>query len=208
MVTKMQLSQVHSKLFHDSESLSDSLQIITKKIDKLKMDIKEVKFDITGESYYVIVHTTGESFFPRCCIFSKPQLDFLKKILTSIVLSGNGMIGKIDALNSCKSMSKSDADEALLRFEEEKVLAETKEGGICLTPLAVAEFGPFFNSCFSDNLSTCDLCKQLVFVGKTCDKDTCGLKYHYHCVAKWMVKRSVCPSCSTDWTVDTQADTE
>lgn len=208
MVRKMELAKVHGQLFNDSESLSDSLQVLTKKIDRLKMDIKEVKFDITGESYYVIVHMTGESFFPRCCIFSKPQLDFLKKILTSIVLSNNGTIGKIDALNSCKSMSKSDADEALSLFEEEKILMEINEGKITLTPLAVVEFGPFFNSCFADNLSTCDLCKQLVFVGRVCDKDTCGLKYHYHCAAKWMVKRSDCPGCGFEWTVDMQADTE
>lgn len=200
MAKTVDLAKIHEKIFKGEESLSESLSSITTKIDALKMDIKQLKYDITGESYYVIIHTAGESFFPRCSIFSKSQLDFLKQVLTGIVLSNEGFIGKIQAINSCQALTKSDAQDTLHQFVKEKILMEVNGGTLCLSPLAVVEFEPYFNTCFSGNLSICDLCRQLVFVGRSCDG--CSQKFHNHCATTWVTsKHTECPKCSQEWTV-------
>uniref|UniRef100_A0A1B6IFR7 Non-structural maintenance of chromosomes element 1 homolog n=1 Tax=Homalodisca liturata TaxID=320908 RepID=A0A1B6IFR7_9HEMI len=198
MATKVELVNIHKELFENRADLKDVLTTITSKINPLKMDIKETKCDLTGETYFVLIHTTGESFFPRCCVFTKPQLDFLKQVLTGIVLSSDGAVGTIPAINSCKTLTKSEAGDTIEKFVKEKILMETAGHGLCLTPLAVLEFEPFFKACFSGNLLVCDLCKQLVFIGKACDG--CEQRFHLHCVDKWMKsKKTVCPSCAQHW---------
>lgn len=199
MEKQIDLTNVHKKLFNDEESLSETLSVLTAKIGALKMDIKQLKCDLTGETYYVVIHTAGESFFPRCSLFSKSQLEFLKQVLNGMVLSDQGYLGKIQCLNSCESLSKSEADETLRMFVKEKILLEGN-GFLCLSPLAIVEFGPYFNTCFSGNLLTCDLCRQLVFVGTICQG--CSQKFHKHCVNTWMTsKHTECPKCSEPWNV-------
>lgn len=201
------LSQAHSRLFNERESLKESLAKINQKINPLLMDIKEVKCDLTGETMFVIYHTTGESFFTRCCPFSKGQLDYLKQILVAIILSDGGQIGHIEALNTCEGLSKSEADAALGSFLQAKLLSRVKGRAYCLSPLTVVEFAQFFNNSFPDNLHSCDLCKQLVFVGKTCQG--CSNKFHYHCRRKWLTNRSDCPNCQMSWNSGSQdSDTE
>uniref|UniRef100_A0A1B6EMM5 Non-structural maintenance of chromosomes element 1 homolog n=1 Tax=Cuerna arida TaxID=1464854 RepID=A0A1B6EMM5_9HEMI len=198
MTKKQDLVTIHKDLFKNRADLNEVLTIITNKINPLKLDIKQTKCDLTGETYFVLIHTTGESFFPRCCVFTKPQLEFLKQVLTGIVLSSEGAVGKIQAINTCKTLTKSEAGDILEKFVKEKILMEAAGHGLCLTPLAILEFEPFFRACFSDNLLVCDLCKQLVFIGKACDG--CDQRFHLHCVDKWMKsKRSECPSCAQQW---------
>lgn len=194
-------------MFNEREVLKESLAKIAEKINPLFMDIKEVKCDLTGETTFVLYHTTGESFFTRCSPFSKGQLEFLKQILVAIVLSDSGQVGRIEALNMCKTMTKSEADAALDLFAESKLLKVVKDRAYCLSPFAMVEFASFLNNSFSDNLHTCELCKELVFLGKMCD--SCDNKFHYHCRRKWLTNRSVCPKCQEPWAAGSQdSDTE
>uniref|UniRef100_A0A1B6KW66 Non-structural maintenance of chromosomes element 1 homolog n=2 Tax=Graphocephala atropunctata TaxID=36148 RepID=A0A1B6KW66_9HEMI len=194
MIKKVDLIRVHRDLFEGESELQSVLATITTKIKPLKMDIKQVICDLTGETYFVLFQTTGESFFPKCCIFTTSQLEFIKQIIIGIVLSTDGAVGKIQSINSCKTMSKSEAGDAIEYFVKEKIFMEVSKLGLCLSPLAVVEFEPYLRTGFDGNLLVCDLCKQLVFVGKTCDN--CEQKVHLHCLDKWIKsERSECPLC-------------
>lgn len=198
MVAEKDLESVHEKIFKGEEVLTDSISRITNNLDRLQKDIKQVKCDISGKKYYVFIDTAGKSFFPKCCLFTNPQLEYLKQVLTGIVLSTEGVVGKMEAINSCRGMSKSEADETLSLFVKEKILLEYEGGRLYMSPIAIVEFGPFFESCFSGNLTTCDLCKQLVFVATPCKG--CGEGFHKHCVAMWLKnKHRECPKCSLKW---------
>ncbi|XP_054262258.1 non-structural maintenance of chromosomes element 1 homolog [Macrosteles quadrilineatus] len=207
MSKKMDVSRIHGKLFNDSENLKESLKIITSKINALKMDIKSVCCDVSGETYFVLIHSTGESFFPKSCMFSQSQLEFLKKLLIGIVLSESGMIGKIAALNSCTTLSKMEADNTLRQFVKDKIFLELPEGKLALSPLAIVEFEPFFRASLEDNLQSCELCRQLVFFGKVCPN--CDQKFHRHCVYKWLESgHSDCSKCKEQWDDGMLTETE
>ncbi|CAL1275842.1 unnamed protein product [Larinioides sclopetarius] len=60
---------------------------------------------------------------------------------------------------------------------------------------AIAELHYFFKENYSENISTCYLCKNIVFQGPVCQN--CDIKLHNYCMKRSGIK--MCPSCRSDF---------
>ncbi|CAL1275841.1 unnamed protein product [Larinioides sclopetarius] len=81
------------------------------------------------------------------------------------------------------------------KVQELEVLKCMKDGYYFFSTRAIAELHYFFKENYSENISTCYLCKNIVFQGPVCQN--CDIKLHNYCMKRSGIK--MCPSCRSDF---------
>ncbi|PIK44912.1 putative non-structural maintenance of chromosomes element 1-like [Apostichopus japonicus] len=132
------------------------------------------------------------------------ELELFKEIVGKIVTSEEGEASSTECLNLADSLdrriSKDDAQTAIKKFVEERWLYMDEEGQISLAARGILELEMFMKESYSDFISICYLCQDLVVKGQLCD--ACGkVKLHYFCCSATVPNQPnpKCPSCEKAW---------
>lgn len=185
------------RLFND-DNVSTKVNEINEKLLSMDMAIKRAQCEITGQIYWVFVSTVLVDTTKFHTEFSKQQLAFVRNIFSKIMESEMRGITSIDCLNLCSipevKLSKSSAESFLEDIVSRKWLIQ-KDGCYYLGVRTITELMPYFRANFGNNLSTCCLCKQVVFYGNKCDK--CKQLLHLYCLKKLTMHHNPvkCPKC-------------
>ncbi|XP_031832193.1 SMC5-SMC6 complex component Non-SMC element 1 [Nomia melanderi] len=187
------------KLFND-DKVSLVINHINEQLQPLNMLIKRAQCEITGEFYWVFVSTVLDEVTRFQEEFSKAQLALLRNIFSEIITSSNGCAPSIFCLNLCSlsdvKMSITEAEEFLNDIVNRKWLAY-KNGNYYIGVRSITELMPYFRATYENNLSTCCLCKQVIFHGERCNN--CQNLLHLHCLKRYaMIYNPVtCPTCDS-----------
>ncbi|CAK9815775.1 Non-structural maintenance of chromosomes element 1 homolog [Anthophora quadrimaculata] len=187
------------KLFNDDE-ISIIVNQINQQLQPLNMLIRKTQCEITGQVYWVLISTVLDEVNRFQTEFSKAQLALLRTIFSEIITSNNGCIQSTACLNLCSSLdiklTKTDAEEFLDDMVKRKWLAY-KEGYYYVGLRSITELMPYFRATYEGNLSTCCLCKQVIFYGKKCDN--CETFFHLYCLKRYIMiyNPMKCLSCDT-----------
>ncbi|XP_071455347.1 non-structural maintenance of chromosomes element 1 homolog [Hetaerina americana] len=178
---------------------------INSRVRDLKMQLRDVTCEVTGERCCTLV-VTVETYVSRLSVKYTPnELQLFHKILDEIISSVNGSV----LLNTCinlnsnlpEDMTKSNAEDAIRRFLADKWLIEANKGSIYLGARCISELEPYLRDVYKNYIGDCPLCQQLAIVGKKCN--SCFGRTHFHCLEKFNSKRgaarsNVCLKCGND----------
>ncbi|XP_017794882.1 PREDICTED: non-structural maintenance of chromosomes element 1 homolog [Habropoda laboriosa] len=186
-------------LFNDDE-ISVVINQINQQLQPLNMLIRKTQCEITGQIYWVLISTVLDEVTRFQTEFSKAQLTLLRTIFSEIITSNNGCIQSTVCLNLCSSLdiklSKTEAEEFLDDVVKRKWLAY-KDGYYYVGLRSITELMPYFRATYEGNLSTCYLCKQVIFHGKKCDN--CETFFHLYCLKRYIMIHNPmkCLNCDT-----------
>ncbi|XP_003703522.1 SMC5-SMC6 complex component Non-SMC element 1 [Megachile rotundata] len=182
---------------------NDNVSVIVNQINEqlqvLNMLIKKVQCEITSQVYWVVISTVLDEVTRFQTEFSKAQLALLRHVFSEIITSNNRCIQSTVCLNLCSSadvkLSKTEAEEFLGDIVTRKWLVY-KDGFYFIGPRSITELMPYFRATYEDNLSTCCLCKQVIFYGKKCGN--CESLLHLFCLQRYaMIHNPMkCPTCN------------
>lgn len=161
----------------------------------LNMAIHKGTDELTGESYYILINSNNNNISRLAPEYKVQELEVFKSITSSIVKSDDGRISSTDALNleiDAKILKK-DVNDMLQMFKRNGWLCE-KEGYYFFSTRAIAELQYFFRENYADFISSCKLCKNIVFQGSSCKN--CNGKLHNHCKESYFTRAQACPSCN------------
>ncbi|CAL1275840.1 unnamed protein product [Larinioides sclopetarius] len=180
----------------NNEDLVQFIKEINNALKPLNMAIKSLRDELSTEMYYILVNENNNNVSRLLPDYKVQELEVLKCMITSIVKSEDGKISSTDALNLeiDTKISKRDVNNMLEMFVEDGWLCE-KDGYYFFSTRAIAELHYFFKENYSENISTCYLCKNIVFQGPVCQN--CDIKLHNYCMKRSGIK--MCPSCRSDF---------
>ncbi|XP_060599076.1 LOW QUALITY PROTEIN: non-structural maintenance of chromosomes element 1 homolog, partial [Ruditapes philippinarum] len=164
------------------------------------------------------VNTTETSITLLASSYNENELEFFKKLISQIVLSDNGSIGSMAAVNIVdsltKKMSKSDAEYLLERLIRDRWIGKVtnlcdfkylfnmfqKMVHVYIGTRGVLELEQYILEMF-ETAVRCNMCKKLCVQGESCSN--CEVKIHYHCASKFFKDGSMmkCPECQKPWTI-------
>ncbi|GFX17418.1 non-structural maintenance of chromosomes element 1 homolog [Trichonephila clavipes] len=178
---------------------SGDLPVFVMKINSalkpLNMAIHKGTDELTGESYYILINSNNNNISRLVPEYKVQELEVFKSITSSIVKSDDGKISSTDALNLEieAKISKKEVNDMLQMFKKDGWLCE-KEGYFFFSTRAIAELQHFFRENYADYVSSCELCKNIVFQGPSCNN--CERKLHNHCKESYFTRSKVCPTCN------------
>ncbi|KZC13367.1 PREDICTED: non-structural maintenance of chromosomes element 1 homolog isoform X2 [Dufourea novaeangliae] len=187
------------KLFND-DKISLVINHINEQLQPLNMLIKKAQCEITGQVYWVLISTVLDEVTRFQNEFSKGQLALLRNIFSEIITSSNGFAQSTSCLNLCSlpdvKLSKAMGEEFLNDAVNRKWLAY-KNGNYYMGIRSITELMPYFRATYEGNISTCCLCKQVIFYSKRCDH--CQSLLHLHCLKQYATVHNpvTCPTCGS-----------
>ncbi|XP_076231518.1 SMC5-SMC6 complex component Non-SMC element 1 isoform X2 [Calliopsis andreniformis] len=189
------------KLFNEN-NVSAIINQINEQLQPVNMLIKKGQCEITGQVHWVFISTVIDDVTKYQEEFSKGQLALLRNIFSEIIISSNGSIQSTECLNFCSlpdvKLSKTETEEFLNDVVTRKWLAY-KEGYYYMGVRSITELMPYFKATYGNNLSTCYLCKQIIFHGEKCNH--CQNLLHLYCLKKFTMVHNLlkCPNCNTSF---------
>ncbi|XP_060587577.1 non-structural maintenance of chromosomes element 1 homolog [Ruditapes philippinarum] len=168
------------------------------------MEIRNVIDEVDSTKHYGLVNTTETSITLLASSYTENELEFFKKLISQIVLSDNGSIGSMAAVNIVdsltKKMSKSDAEYLLERLIRDRWIGKSENGHVYIGTRGVLELEQYILEMF-ETAVRCNMCKKLCVQGESCSN--CEVKIHYHCASKFFKDGSMmkCPECQNPWTI-------
>lgn len=186
--------------FFSNDNVSAVINEINEQLQPLDMLIKKSQCEITGQAYWVFISTVLDDITRFQEEFSLGQLAVLRNIFSEIITSSNRCVQSTACLNFSSlpdiKLSKTEVEEFLTDIVKRKWLAY-KEGYYYMGVKSITELMPYFRATYESNLSTCYLCKQIIFYGEKCDH--CKSLLHLYCLKKFaMIQKLLkCPNCDT-----------
>ncbi|XP_071836788.1 non-structural maintenance of chromosomes element 1 homolog [Apostichopus japonicus] len=189
---------------NSGQNVDNFIHQINTKLRINTMEIKKKREEETGEEVYALVQTAETEVGKLATDYHPKELELFKEIVGKIVTSEEGEASSTECLNLADSLdrriSKDDAQTAIKKFVEERWLYMDEEGQISLAARGILELEMFMKESYSDFISICYLCQDLVVKGQLCD--ACGkVKLHYFCAQRLFQTRPnpKCPSCEKAW---------
>ncbi|XP_034181453.1 SMC5-SMC6 complex component Non-SMC element 1 [Osmia lignaria lignaria] len=187
------------KLF-DTDNVSAVINRINEQLHPLNMLIRKGQCEITGQVYWILISTVLDEVTRFQTEFSEAQLALLRNIFSEIITSSIRCVQSTICLNFCSSpdvkLSKTDAEEFLNDIVQRQWLVY-KDGYYYLGVRSITELMPYFRATYENNLSTCCLCKQVIFYGNKCNY--CEALLHLYCLNTFAMihNRVKCPNCNS-----------
>ena len=180
--------------------LSLLIQEINLKISTFGMEIKELKCEITGKDFIVLVNLIDNSSVMERIdhIYSTKERTAFRKLLEAVVrYEPYGTISTTEALNLQVQMRPGEIQDLIEQFVGDKWFIH-KEGKLIPAPRLIAEFDTYLKKNFHDYVQVCQLCSNVVFYGVLCPG--CENITHKHCFLIYNTKRKNpsekrCPAC-------------
>eukprot|EP00472_Partenskyella_glossopodia_P003178 CAMPEP_0197531256 /NCGR_PEP_ID=MMETSP1318-20131121/34838_1 /TAXON_ID=552666 /ORGANISM="Partenskyella glossopodia, Strain RCC365" /LENGTH=241 /DNA_ID=CAMNT_0043087405 /DNA_START=14 /DNA_END=739 /DNA_ORIENTATION=- len=164
------------------ESMKDQ---INSAINPMKIEIRKVRWDIDGKTYWVLVTSRGVGDLDYGSSLDEAQVVFAKELMLQI-LRNNGSVMKTDAMRikSRKTIRKGQKIEAIESLCAQQLLVETNEAkrgtSLCLGARGQAELTDFIGQ-QDDCAVKCSICHTFCVRGHRCSNEDCDGKLHYHC---------------------------
>ncbi|KFM81222.1 Non-structural maintenance of chromosomes element 1-like protein, partial [Stegodyphus mimosarum] len=156
--------ECHAKNKVPRTDLKNFVDRINSAISPMNMAIKKGTDEISGEDYYVLINADDNQISRLSSEYKPKELELFKKIINSIVLSDEGKVKSIDALNLADeiNVSKKDGEEIVNKFCEDGWLLKD-DGCIIFATRAIVELQHFLRKEFKDDITLCTLCQNIVF---------------------------------------------
>uniref|UniRef100_A0A0A9Y398 Non-structural maintenance of chromosomes element 1 homolog n=2 Tax=Lygus hesperus TaxID=30085 RepID=A0A0A9Y398_LYGHE len=185
-----------------SASNSDALiNKINERIQEFSQKIVKATCEVTGDKMYVMIFTADEADVKSQ--LTKDQIDYFYPLMNNIITS-SGSLALITALNMAPAVtmarvSLADAEKYIELFVLKRLLL-LENGFLYLSPLTIAEFGPYITENYA--LDPCMLCKKMLVFGESCP--SCSAPIHVQCFKDFLQnsKKAVkCPQCKEQLSV-------
>lgn len=182
---------------HEDVSLVDCVQAINKSLAPLHLEIRKAVSEQNGAHSYGLVSTAETEVTKLASLYSDNEYEFIKKIIEAVVESDSGGISSMEALHLTEAlnqkMSKKEAQDLLLRLEEDNWILQTAEGQIHLSTRCILDMSLYIQQQFPEAAVDCNLCNKLCIQGQLCDR--CDVKLHLPCSARLFNNPDVDPRC-------------
>uniref|UniRef100_V9L1I5 Non-structural maintenance of chromosomes element 1 homolog n=1 Tax=Callorhinchus milii TaxID=7868 RepID=V9L1I5_CALMI len=188
---------------HTPESLEEFIQAINGQLRPLFMEIRKGMSEEDGRQYCALVNLAETEITRMAFDYTETELELFKKTMDLVMESENGMASSTDILNLAdqlepKKMKKKEVEQVLQRFVQEQWLCE-REGEYILSTRCIMELEQYIRNMYQELVKECNICHNIAIQGQMCE--SCGVKIHYPCVARYFQGRSepCCPSCNQFW---------
>ncbi|XP_067942415.1 non-structural maintenance of chromosomes element 1 homolog [Watersipora subatra] len=204
---------------NEIEALRDFIKAINTHLRRLDLEVKKGIEEDTGRPCYVFINSVDNTFLMAAGKYTVKQMHYFSVLLKLIVMSEEGCITVVDALNAVDSlefkMSKADASQLIHQawHMSDKWLKgvrpfgcpqqeEEEDGNTMLTlgSRSILELERYMRDTYSDYVKDCNICNRLCIRGLLCEG--CDCKTHVYCLRSYLRKKKdplpVCPnkSCS------------
>lgn len=190
---------------HTTDQLDDFIETINSKLQPLFMQIRKGISEDTGQQFYALVNMAVTDITRMSSDYADNELELFGKTIDLIVSSDSGRVSSTDILNSAdtlatKKLKKSETEHLLNRLVQDKWLNE-KRGEYTLSTRCIIEMEPYIRTMYQDQVKVCHICRNIAIQSQICENPTCGIKIHYHCVARYFKGRAEphCPACEDFW---------
>ncbi|XP_050312296.1 non-structural maintenance of chromosomes element 1 homolog [Anthonomus grandis grandis] len=166
--------------------------------------ISNVTCEVTNRDTLVWTNLKDDSIAKCAKTFKPIELEYFNVLLQQLAnnedhhLKYAASLNMTSTLTSAYSLSKG---EAILSKWIEQGFFILQDGLIYLGPRTIVEFGSSFKS---HGYECCNLCSELVFIGKTCS--ACHRTLHSYCLLKYLANQDSCPCCKNPWAEHTSED--
>ncbi|XP_033112420.1 non-structural maintenance of chromosomes element 1 homolog [Anneissia japonica] len=194
----------HCQVYHVENGHKPFIQIINTNIKPFSMEIRNCKNEDDGSLVYVLVRTAESDICKLISDYHASELVLFQKTIDLIVENNTGTASSTDCLNitlpNSNKMSKKDAQIVLDKFVADKWL-QVNQGQISLTPRSMLELKRYLRDIYPDDITDCNICRDIVLKGNSCNNGNCTVRLHFHCCRDYFHGRSNanCPGCATKW---------
>jgi len=204
-----EVKAIHKMSRERFENTDDDLRVfiltINQSIAPFNLEIKKGIQEDDGLSHYCLVNTVETPISRLSSIYSTNELELFKKVIEQILVSEEGKVGSLAALNLTekldKKMSKEEAEIFFSRLQNDLWIKKDKNGKISLSVRALLELEQYLKECYPDFVKSCGICDKICLLGETCN--SCGLKLHLTCASNLFSRQKdrKCPGtdCRSPW---------
>ena len=189
------------------DGLTDFVYSVNKALEPLFMEIRRGQSEEDGDIYYALVNCTEDEQSKLATEYNPQEVEYIKKILESIIISDEGCVSSIDLINLASDLTKrmtAQAAETIMNQLLSQHWLTESHGQHSLGPRALIELGQYIKKNFKDAVSECIMCQDMVIRGDVCLH--CGVKIHRYCASNYykdtIAGDRKCPSCKEEWTND------
>lgn len=203
LVKKEELIKTYKIIFQNdarAEYLQQAIEAVNGLLKNAKLEVKEVNCEVEMYPCYVVYSTLYRSDKIWPSNRADNELEFIKRLIHEIMVSGRGAVSSIHCLNLDVKLSKSDREDLLKALVAEKWLTEAKKGTFTMSALCLAELEPYLRDNYRDIIAKCTFCKRNVCFGDICSK--CNVMGHRLCIKKYQQSMKTtfkCPACGKEW---------
>ncbi|KAF5908033.1 non-structural maintenance of chromosomes element 1, partial [Clarias magur] len=190
---------------HSPDRLEEFIDVINTNLQPMFMHIRKGMSEDDGAQYYALVNMAETDITRMSSDYADNELELFRKTMDLVLDSENGTASSTDLLNSAdrlqtKKMKKKETELVLNKFVQDKWLNE-KQGEYTLSTRCIIEMEQYIRTVYQDLVRLCHVCHNIVLQGQICENPDCGIKMHYHCVARYFKGRidPHCPSCRDFW---------
>ncbi|XP_047123554.1 non-structural maintenance of chromosomes element 1 homolog isoform X1 [Hydra vulgaris] len=188
-----------------ANNFSSFVYTINKQIEYLYMEIKRGRAEHNGKVFFALVNTVEDSHSKMATDLSPHEMEYVQKIIETLVSSEYRNISSIDILNLGAELGNkiptAIAEDIVSRLTARGWFTELS-GHISFGPRAVIELSHYIKDKFQNQITDCPLCNDCVILGDKCE--SCEKRYHKYCIATVFQNVDVsdrnCPSCKVCWT--------
>ncbi|KAF6017193.1 NSMCE1 [Bugula neritina] len=199
------------------EDLRNFLRDINAQIRFMDIEVRKGFDEDSGLACYVAINTVDNPFLQGTGKYTLKQMEYFKMLMKLIVLSDEGSITMVDALNAVDSLdfklSKHEAAQLiekdwvtsdkwlkgvtpfqLDRTQDEEYVADNTM--ITLGTRSIVELERYIRDTFSEYVKDCNICTRICIRGLVCRQ--CEHKVHAGCVKSYLSKQKqqipLCPN--------------
>ncbi|KAL4659022.1 hypothetical protein GN956_G3406 [Arapaima gigas] len=188
-----------------TRSLDEFVDTINSQLQPLFMQIRKGMSEDEGLQYYALVNVADTDVTKMSSDYAANELELFRKTMDLIVDSENGTASSTDILNCADSlqtskMKKKETEQVLSRLVQDKWLNE-KHGEYTLSTRSIMEMEQYIRNTYQDLVKSCAICHNIAFQSQMCSNQSCGVKIHIPCAARYYKGRADprCPKCSEFW---------
>ncbi|XP_074597518.1 SMC5-SMC6 complex component Non-SMC element 1 [Brevipalpus obovatus] len=182
--------------------LEDKIVTINRVIRVFRQQIQKCTDEETEQDHYVFFNMSDNEIARLAILFTKPQLEFFKKLIEKIVLSSSGYVYKDDVVETCRTeleelnvkIGLTEAFELIQKWIDFKYFSDNSSGKrICLGVSSLTELSPYLKQYYPHNVTSCELCKFICLQGVDCHH--LSVKLHNRCAIKYFDSFKNCSTC-------------
>ncbi|XP_065843236.1 non-structural maintenance of chromosomes element 1 homolog [Oscarella lobularis] len=167
--------------------LSQFVRDINEGLKEIFMEIRTGVSEESGVVHYALVNTYEDVAAKVAASYDRKLLTYFNKVMEMIVREGNGLASSTDLINAGQGIetpiTNSDAKEALDLFTKDHWLYyDRTEGDYWVGTRSLIELKRHLRSTFSDVITDCYMCRDIVIKGELCDEK----KMHHHCARRYV----------------------
>jgi len=189
------------------EPLDTFVRQINHELATVEMVVRTARDELTGETFYGLVGTSKNATMATATTFKRAELEMFEVVL-QFMIDGNGWLDQQQFFQQRQQVKISERESHALLIELKnegwlQLITREVDGkvveGYTLGSRGFVEFHDYLLC--EELVSTCELCKTILFYGESCGNEKCEAVAHVACLATSMRNAQAfgCPACHTPW---------